>query len=124
MESNLAITVGLKKLQLQAIIGVHEHEQLAPQTLIVDIHYEVSLSKGIQEDDFEEVIDYSLVRREAIAFAQKKPYQLIEHFSYQLAKHLLDLFPIMKKVHISCDKPGAFIDTQSSSCQLSLEQGN
>jgi len=54
----------LRGLQVQARIGIHDFEQLAPQRLIIDVDLYVSLADTqAVNDQLAEVVDYDFVRQ-------------------------------------------------------------
>jgi len=54
----------LRGLEVQARIGIHGFEQLAPQRLLIDIDLYVSLQDTqVQHDQLDEVVDYDFVRQ-------------------------------------------------------------
>jgi 7,8-dihydroneopterin aldolase/epimerase/oxygenase len=54
----------LRGLEVQARIGIHGFEQLAPQRLLIDIDLYVSLQDTqAQHDQLDEVVDYDFVRQ-------------------------------------------------------------
>ncbi len=54
----------LRGLEVQARIGIHGFEQIAPQRLLIDIDLYVSLQDTqAQHDQLDEVVDYDFVRQ-------------------------------------------------------------
>jgi len=54
----------LRGLEVQARIGIHGFEQLAPQRLLIDIDLYVSLQDTqARHDQLDEVVDYDFVRQ-------------------------------------------------------------
>ena len=80
----------LRRLTLNARIGVHDFEQQDTQRLWVDVSLWVPLARSTpQADHIGEVVDYDFVRAEAQAIVAQGHVQLQETIVDTLAERLL-----------------------------------
>lgn len=87
--------ISIKALKISTIIGVHPHEKLVPQRLIVHIDLPVDATLPAQNDDLEKALDYDKVCQRIRDFAQNHTFELIETFAERLAQELLGNFNIL-----------------------------
>lgn len=77
---------------MPTLIGVHAHERLAPQTLLITATVPVSLDRAAKTDAIADVLDYTLIRQTILDFAKQSQYQLLETFTAHLADQLKKQF--------------------------------
>lgn len=94
----------VEKLTVDAKIGVLSWEKAATQKLLVDLTLNMDLTKPGLSDNLEDGVDYKAVTDLVAAHAQKKHYELLEHFAESLATRLFELFPFTC-VKITVHKP-------------------
>ena len=100
-------TISLFDLEVTCIIGIHPHERVQEQILLLDISLDVDLGNSTFSDDINDTIDYTLIAELATQLAILKKYQLIESFCSDLNNLLLDKFKIIQKSKITVKKPNA-----------------
>ncbi len=103
----------LKRLSLDAQIGVHDFEQRGTQRLWVDVSLWVPLQQSTpQTDALAEVVDYDFVRSEAHAIVARGHVQLQETIVDALAERLL-AHPAVVAVRVATSKPDVYPDTEA-----------
>lgn len=90
-------------LEVVAIVGVRERERHAPQTLLMDLEFEVSLPAT---DAIEATVDYSAVVELVREHVRAGGYFLIETVAETTAARVADAFGL-EDVWIRVVKPGA-----------------
>ncbi|MBS0350589.1 MAG: dihydroneopterin aldolase [Proteobacteria bacterium] len=84
----------LKQLAVPAIIGIHEHEQLQPQTIWLDLEAQIDASKAAATDHIASTVDYSAIYRYLKDFIPTTRFQLLETLAAVLADQLLHSFSL------------------------------
>ena len=103
----------LRRLTLNARIGVHAIEQQGTQRLWVDVSLWVPLAQTTpQADHIAEVVDYDFVRAEAQAIVAQGHVQLQETIVDTLAERLL-AHPAVRAVRVATSKPDVYPDTEA-----------
>ncbi len=91
------MTIGIKALTFETIIGLLEHERNVPQRIVVDCkidyHYENSF------------INYAEVAELIKSTMQEGRFELIEEALESLHKTLKTHFPAIEKLKIKIEKP-------------------
>jgi len=84
----------LSDLRVPTLIGVHAHEHLAPQILVITAILSISIEKAASTDSIENVLDYTQIQQAILDFAKQASCQLLESFSVRLADHLKKQFQL------------------------------
>ena len=100
-------TISLVDLEIICIIGIHPHERVQEQNLLLDIILDVDFSNSTYSDDINETIDYTKIAELTTQLAISKKYQLIESFCYDLSNLFFDKFKIIQNSIITVKKPNA-----------------
>ncbi len=102
--------VFLRNFELQANIGVHDHEKAGAQRIVVNIDLFVPLADTTpRHDKIDEVLDYDFIHatiRERIAIGH---INLQETLCDDLARVLL-AHPLVRAVRVSTEKPDVYPD--------------
>ncbi|MDR2667439.1 MAG: 2-amino-4-hydroxy-6-hydroxymethyldihydropteridine diphosphokinase [Puniceicoccales bacterium] len=77
---------------LRCICGVFDWERLEPSTLFADIAITYDWSDCVASDEIADALDYAAVASEAMAFAEKTQYHLVESLANSICRHLLSTF--------------------------------
>lgn len=99
--------VFVKDLQVEATVGVHEHEKLGPQPLSISIDLTVRELPGILSDNLQEVVDYEQVVRKIEAICAEGHVNLIETLAERIAASCLEDARV-QAVRVRIEKPEAF----------------
>ncbi|MFN4295573.1 MAG: dihydroneopterin aldolase [Brevundimonas sp.] len=109
-----ALTVFVRGLEVQAGIGVHDHEQGRLQTLTID----VSLELGAGDvDDLSDTVNYETVAEAARAIVASGHVGLVETFADRLALSCLEDSRV-RAVHVRVEKPGALAGAAAPGCEV------
>ncbi len=109
--------VFVRGLEVEAVVGVHEHEKVAPQRLLISIDLTTHESALGHNDTLESVVCYEDVVRAVQAICAKGHVHLIETLAEKIAARCLE----DKRVHairISVEKPDAFAECASVGVEI------
>jgi len=90
-------------------IGVSPEERSKKQKIIIDVESFLDLRKAAKTDDLKDTANYSKVYDLLKNIAEKNKHALIESMAENIAKELLNKFPI-KNVIVKVKKPEALAD--------------
>lgn len=108
------LTVFVRGLEVQAGIGVHDHEQGRLQTLVID----VSLELGAGDvDGLSDTVNYETVAEAARAIVAAGHVGLVETFADRLALACLE-DPRVRAARVRVAKPGALAGTVAPGCEV------
>lgn len=113
------LTVFVRGLQVQAGIGVYDHEHGRLQTLVIDVTLELGGVPPIER--LADTINYETVAEAARAIVAAGHVGLVETFAERLALACLDDARV-RRVTVSIDKPGALDGAAAAGCALTLSR--
>lgn len=93
----------INDLRFDSIIGVLDHERLAPQPLRVDVDIEVDLHDAGASDDLEQTVHYGEVAVALANLARDTEYLLLERLAQHMAEVVLS-FPLVRAVELTLTK--------------------
>jgi dihydroneopterin aldolase/2-amino-4-hydroxy-6-hydroxymethyldihydropteridine diphosphokinase len=93
----------INDLRFESIIGVLDHERLAPQPLRVDVDIEVDLHDAGVSDDLEQTVHYGEVAVALANLARDTQYLLLERLAQHMAEVVLS-FPLVRAVELTLTK--------------------
>ncbi len=100
----------VRDFELQVRIGVHGHEQQAPQRLRFNIDLYVPLAHSTPAgEDLAEVVDYDFVRQRILARVAQGHIQLQETLADDVLKAML-AHPGVLAARVSTEKPDVYPD--------------
>jgi dihydroneopterin aldolase len=93
------LTIHIKALTFEAIIGILESERKKPQKVVIDIDMEYTFIDG----DF---INYAVVVQEVEERVKRSGYYLLEEAIIDIEKSIVDKYKkLLKSLHIEIKKP-------------------
>lgn len=95
--SSVIDRIHIEQLELSARVGVSKHERAKPQRIACNITISVNMDEDFA-DDVANTVDYSAVAEWIKAFAAQSEFRLIETLADNIARGLLNAFPIRKAV--------------------------
>ena len=98
--------VRIENIETEAIIGVYEFEQKAPQPLILDLELAADFSLAFASDDLKDALDYDAITRAVRAFCQQSRYQLLEALAGGIIRTVMENYPV-DKIAVRIRKPRA-----------------
>ncbi len=96
--------VFIENLRVDAIIGVFDHEQLAPQPLRFDVELGFDCRKAGASDDLADTVDYAAVAALIENTARGIRCKLVEALAETLCAQILAQFPV-RSVCLKIAKP-------------------
>jgi dihydroneopterin aldolase len=100
-------TTGLKELHVDCIVGIHPHERVQTQTVLLDIELDYDFAPAAGSDAIPDAVDYDVVASSVTELLQTRRFQLIETMAEQAAAMLLARVPAVSAVRLEVRKPAA-----------------
>lgn len=97
-------------LQLQARIGMLDHERLAPQAIIISAEFETDVIGPVDDQDISSILDYRDLRQALIDEASREHIDLLESLVDRCLTRIMQQFPEIRRARIRIGKPEAFTD--------------
>jgi dihydroneopterin aldolase len=98
-----AVKVFVRGLQVEAEIGVYDHEHGRSQPLMADVELDIAAAAW---DRLADTINYETIASKARAVAAEGHYQLVEAFAEKLGQSCLE-DPRVTRVRVRVEKPMA-----------------
>ena len=108
----------LKGLELQASIGIYDHERAAPQRVVIDAELMLDGEREPQNDDVAATLDYDQIRDTIRAIVTSRHFDLQETLARRIFDALQTL-PEVAAVRVRTAKPDAYDDCQEIAYELS-----
>ena len=86
--------LSVKDLSVAAVIGVHDWEREAEQTLLFSVDMVADVRRAAATDDLADALDYSAVAATIAAVVREGKFRLIETAAERVAERLLADFPV------------------------------
>lgn len=109
-----ALSVFVRGLEVQAGIGVHDHEQGRLQTLVVDVELDLGAA---DVEGLSDTVNYETVAEAARAIVAQGHVGLVETFADRLALACLEN-PLVQAVRVRVEKPGALESAAAPGCEV------
>ena len=113
-------TTGLKVfvrgLEVQARIGVYDHERGGTQRVVVDVELELA-ARPIER--LSETVNYERIAEAAHAVAAAGHIELVEQFAERVAAACLD-DPRVRAATVRVEKPAILPGTLGAGCEITL----
>ena len=93
----------IESLEVCAIIGLHPHERLHPQRIVVDL--ELSIPIVIHDDALMQSVDYALVSRDTTSLLERKQFQTLEFAAQSIMEHIFETWSVVQAVRCRLRKP-------------------
>ncbi len=89
MQLDASDKIFLKDVELFITIGVHAHERVRRQKVMLSVTLSTNVRKAAAADDLAYALDYEELKAELVALGERKHYKLIETFAEQVAQLVL-----------------------------------
>jgi dihydroneopterin aldolase len=96
----------LRKLDVQAVIGIWEWERRVTQTISLDIEMATDVRRAATTDSIESALNYKDVAKRLIAFVASSRFRLVESLAEAVADIVIREFGV-PWVRVAVTKPGA-----------------
>ena len=110
------LSVFVRGLEVEAGIGVYDHEQGRLQRLVIDVTLELE-PRPIER--LSDTINYETVANAARAIAAEGHVGLVETFADRLARACLADRQV-RRAMVRIEKPGALVDVVAPGCEIVL----
>jgi 7,8-dihydroneopterin aldolase/epimerase/oxygenase len=100
-------TTGLKSLQVECIVGIHELERRIPQAVIIDIELDYDFHEAAASDAIDDAVDYVEIANRVTELVQRRAFFLIETMAEETAAMLFALATEVRQVRLEIRKPAA-----------------
>jgi dihydroneopterin aldolase len=105
------MTINIKDLEFETIIGILESERTAEQ--------KVRVNCSIEYDYYHQFLDYALVAKHIETEMNDKKFELIEDALLSLKSSLKRAFPLIKSLALEISKPDIL-----DNCEVSLSESS
>lgn len=103
----------LKDFSIEASIGFHDFEKLAPQRIFISVDLYVPIGFSTSgRDDVADVVDYDFIRTEIARIAQSRHFNLQETLVDEIAELCL-ANPRIRAVRVESQKPDVYPDCKT-----------
>ncbi len=76
----------IRDFAIDARIGIHAHEQINAQPLLIQCELQLKNGARQSKDDIADTVDYAALRQNVIDMLQARPYQLLESAAEDIAR--------------------------------------
>jgi len=122
MKPDQDMTIRIKDLRLQTIIGTYEHERHDKQNVVINVAIETDGSRAGQSDDLNDTLNYVVIRDRIVQEVQTSQYFLLEKIATRILEIVMDE-PKVISATVEVDKPGALHYADSVSVSVSGARG-
>ncbi|MFA5683749.1 MAG: dihydroneopterin aldolase [Lysobacteraceae bacterium] len=109
--------VFLDRLNIDTVIGIHPHEQTAPQPLRLSLRMGFDNRRPAVSDDLADTLDYAAIATRLRAHAQGRAWRLIETLAESCADLLHAEFGV-RRLWLRIDKPQAVPEAESVGVEI------
>lgn len=111
----------ISDLMVRGILGIHQEERARKQDFFINIVLSADLRKASQSDDIRDTVDYEWIRSGVLKIAEESESRLVENLAERVASFCL-AHPLVQRVRVRVDKPGALRFTRSVGFSLTREK--
>ena len=109
--------VKIKRLEVNAVIGVFDWERVIEQPLLIDVSMATDISEAGKSDDINDAINYKEVCDDITELCQQTKALLIERLAELIAAHILSKYNTTQ-VEVSVAKPTAIKAAEAVAVQI------
>lgn len=109
--------IHIRDLALRCIVGINDWERHEKQDVLVNITLWADVGRACRTDDIADTVDYKAVKKQVAALVESSSYNLVERLAEAIAQECLG-HPLVKRVRVSVDKPGALRSTRSVGVEI------
>jgi 7,8-dihydroneopterin aldolase/epimerase/oxygenase len=109
--------VFVRDLEVEALIGIYDHEKLKPQRIIVNIDLSVKEPKGKVRDDISHVVSYEIIAKKVESIVEEGHIGLVETLCEKIAQSCLkDRRVVAARVRV--EKPDVIANAKSVGVEI------
>jgi FolB domain-containing protein len=113
--------VFITDLVARGIIGINDWEREKPQEILINIVLFADLKKAGKSDDLKDCVNYSVMAKKVIAYAESAKRFTVEALADELAHLCLETTGVLK-VKVRVEKPGAVRFARSVGVEIERTQ--
>lgn len=98
--------IEINNMRVRAILGINDWEREKKQDIVVTIKFKYDAAAAIEDDDFDDAIDYKSITKELIQFVEESDYFLIETLTDTLFDKISSIEGV-ERTKIIVEKPHA-----------------
>ncbi len=98
--------IKIKNLKVMATIGVYDFEQVKRQPLFITLKLNYNAEKACAADDISKAVDYSMLEKSVLEFAENSHFALIETLCDKILELVLQ-HQLVFKAEVRIAKPEA-----------------
>ncbi|MBX3705050.1 MAG: dihydroneopterin aldolase [Pseudomonadales bacterium] len=102
----------MRRLVVQAILGIHPHERVTPQPVRISFAMATDTRAAAESEDIGKAVDYARAAERVTALTRNGQFQLAETLAEHIAALLLAEFAC-DRVRVEVEKPDALADAES-----------
>lgn len=107
----------IENLQVQGILGIHPHEQRAPQKIRISVYVTTDITQAASDDDISKSVNYSTLTKDIIRFIKNSHFRTIEALIEALAKDILAKERV-SQVWLRIEKPDAVPEAETVGVEI------
>jgi FolB domain-containing protein len=96
----------IKDLLCRGVIGISDNERSQPQDIVINIVLFADITNAGVSDSIEDCVNYRTVAKRVLAHTEKIQRYTVEALAADISKLCLEN-PLVKKVKVRVEKPGA-----------------
>lgn len=113
--------IHVRDLKARCIIGVYPEERTEKQEIVINMTLHVDLATPCRTDQFEDTVDYKAIKKAVLELVEDSECFLIERLAQMVADTVL-AFPLIQRVDVCVDKPGALRFARSVAVEISRDR--
>jgi len=98
--------VFIKNLEIDAIIGIYDHERTTAQQVVFDIEMSTDVSKAANSEDINDALNYKTLTDELKDYVGGSSFLLIETLAEEVARLILNRYGV-QWLQLTLHKPNA-----------------
>lgn len=111
----------IRDLLIRCIIGIFPEEREKKQDVLINVVMEADLHQAGLTDDINDTVDYKRITKAILAAIEPSSYGLIEKMA-QVIADICFTDPLVEKVAVTIDKPGALRFAKASAVTIYRER--
>lgn len=115
------MTIKIKNLRLQTIIGVFDWEREDKQDVIINAQIDFDGRAAADSDDIKQTLDYKTLTKKITATVESSQFFLVEKLANTILQVIMD-HPLVEHATVEVDKPQALRFSDSVSVTWSADK--
>lgn len=111
----------IKNLRATGIIGIHDHERVTPQAMLINISLTTDTRLAAKKDDINFCVNYQTVAEKVKAHAESSKRLTVEALAEDIAEICLQT-PLVQRVIVTVEKTQAIGFTDAVGVEIERDQ--